>query len=208
MNIYASMLSANPCCLGDELRELSTAAGIHWDIMDGNFVDNITFGADIVAAHREITDQIFDVHLMVNAPEKHIKNFAEAGADIITVHAESSPHLYRVLDLIKSFGKKTGIALNPSTSPEFLKYINSELIDSVLIMTVSPGISGQSFIYSQKLKISLIAQMLSHDIEIGVDGGINEQTITECTDATYAVVGSYIFNSDDYSESIRKLKNV
>lgn len=207
MKIFPSMLSANPCCLGDELRELTPADGIHWDIMDGNFVKNITFGAHIVAAHREITSQLFDVHLMVESPEKHIKAFAEAGADVITIHAETTPHLTKVLDLIKSLGKKAGVALNPATSPDFLKYVDKELIDSILIMTVNPGESGQSFLYSQKLKIAKIAEMFPYGIEIGVDGGINNITINECPKATYVVAGSFIFSSDDYSAAIYSLKN-
>lgn len=207
MKIYPSMLSANPCCFGDELRELVDADGIHWDIMDGRFVDAITFGADVVRAHREITDQVFDVHLMVENPEKHIKNFADAGADVITVHAEATKHLHYVLNMIRSFGKRAGVALNPATSPEFIPYI-IDSVDKILVMTVNPGRAGQSFLYSQIEKIQKISEMVSSDVEICVDGGINNENIKECEQvgADSCVVGSYIFRSDNYAESIKFLR--
>ena len=207
MKIYASMLAANFCCLGDELRELSKADGIHWDIMDGHFVDSINFGAQMVKTHREITDQIFDVHLMVENPEKHIEDFVEAGADIITVHAEATKHLHKTLSLIKSFGKKAGVALNPATSCEFIPYV-ADVLDTILVMTVNPGKSHQSFIYSQLDKIQTISEMIEGDIEICVDGGINDSTIEECIQvgADNFVVGSYLFRSDDYSDAIATLR--
>lgn len=207
MKIYASMLAANFCCLGDELRELSEADGIHWDIMDGHFVDSINFGAGIVKAHREITDQIFDVHLMVENPEKHIEDFVMAGADIITVHAEATKHIHKTLSLIKSFGKKAGIALNPATSCEFIPYV-SDVLDIVLIMTVNPGKSHQSFIDSQLNKIRAVSGMIDSDIEICIDGGINDLNIAECIQAgaDNFVVGSYIFQKDDYSDAIATLR--
>lgn len=208
MKVYPSMLSANPCCLGDELRELVEADGIHWDVMDGSFVDAITFGSQTIKAHREITDQMFNVHLMVQSPEKHIKTFAEAGSDIIIVHAEATQHLHYTLKLIKSFGVKAGVALNPATSPEFIKYID-DIIDMVLIMTVNPGKAGQSFLYSQLKKIQTVAQMVSDDIDICVDGAINSETAKTCAEmgATSCVSGSYIFKSNNYSEAIRSLIN-
>ena len=206
MKVYPSMLSANPCCLGDELRELAEADGIHWDVKDGNFVNSITFGAHIIKAHREITSQIFDVHLMVANPEKHIENFAKAGADIITIHAEATAHLHAALDFIKSCGCRAGVALNPSTSPDFLQYI-SDVADVILVMTVNPGRAGQSFLYSQLEKIRGIAERISDDIEICVDGGINPETAKACEQmgAVSCVAGSYIFSSDNYSEAIREL---
>lgn len=206
MKVYPSMLSANPCCLGDELRELSEADGIHWDVMDGNFVKAITFGDQIIKAHREVTRQIFDVHLMVANPEKHIENFAKAGADIITIHEESTSHLHAALNLIKSYGCRAGVALNPSTSPDFVQYV-SDVIDVILVMTVNPGQGGQSFLYSQLEKIRNIAEMVSDSIEICVDGGINPETVKACEQmgAVACVAGSYVFNSDSYSDAIRKL---
>ena len=208
MKVYPSMLSANPCCLGDELRELAEADGIHWDVMDGDFVNAITFGSQIIKAHREITSQVFDVHLMVSNPEKHIENFAKAGADIITIHVEATPHLHATLNLIKSCGCRAGVALNPSTSPDFLQYI-TDVVDVVLVMTVNPGQSGQSFLYSQLEKIEKISEMVSCNTEICVDGGINSNTVRACEKkgATSCVAGSYIFNSENYSEAIRELAN-
>ena len=208
MKVYPSVLSANPCCLGDELRELAEADGIHWDVMDGNFVDAITFGAQIIRAHREITSQIFDVHLMVANPEKHIENFAKVGADVITIHAEATSHLHAALNLIKSYGCRAGVALNPSTSPDFLQYI-MDAVDVILVMTVNPGRAGQSFLYSQLEKIRNISEMVSDDIEICVDGGINPETARTCEQvgATSCVAGSYIFNSENYSEAIRELSS-
>ena len=206
MKVYPSMLSANPCCLGDELRELAEADGIHWDVMDGNFVNAITFGSHIIKAHREITSQVFDVHLMIANPEKHIENFAKAGADIITIHAESTVHLHAALNSIKSCGCRSGVALNPSTSPDFLQYIE-DVVDVVLVMTVNPGQAGQSFLYSQLEKIQRIAEMVSDSIEICVDGGINPETAQACEQvgATSCVAGSFIFNSENYSKAIREL---
>ena len=204
MKIYPSMLSANFCCLGSELMELSDADGIHWDIMDGRFVDNITFGADIVAAHREITPLLFDVHLMVEEPAKHIKSFADAGADIITVHVESTNHIHKALHQIKNLGKKSCIAINPGTSPDFIRYLDPEIIDAVLVMTVNPGYKGQKFLPSQVAKIAEIKSFFAGDI--GVDGGINDETILECQGATYAIAGSYVFNQGDYSEAIDILR--
>ncbi|MBE6447133.1 MAG: ribulose-phosphate 3-epimerase [Alphaproteobacteria bacterium] len=204
MKIYPSMLSANFCCLGEELRELNDADGIHWDVMDGHFVDKITFGADIIAAHREITSLPFDVHLMIDNPEKHIRTFAEAGADIITVHVESTNHIHKVLQDIKSFGKKSCIAINPGTSTDFLKYIDQDLLDSVLIMTVNPGQKGQRFLMSQIAKITKVQSLFIGDI--GVDGGVSDETISNCEGISYAIAGSYIFDNDDYSEAIENLK--
>ena len=206
MKVYPSMLSANPCCLGDELRELAEADGIHWDVMDGNFVNAITFGSHIIKAHREITSQVFDVHLMIANPEKHIENFAKAGADVITIHAESTIHLHAALNSIKSCGCRSGVALNPSTSPDFLQYIE-DVVDVVLVMTVNPGQAGQSFLYSQLEKIQRIAEMVSDSIEICVDGGINPETVQACEQvgATSCVAGSFVFNSENYSKAIREL---
>ena len=206
MKVYPSMLSANPCCLGDELRELAEADGIHWDVMDGNFVNAITFGSHIIKAHREITSQVFDVHLMIANSEKHIENFAKAGADVITIHAESTVHLHAALNSIRSCGCRAGVALNPSTSPDFLQYV-MDVVDLILVMTVNPGRSGQSFIYSQLEKIQKIAKMASDNVEICVDGGINPETARACEQmgATSCVAGSYIFNSENYSGAIREL---
>ena len=207
IKIFPSMLAANLCCLGDELRELSDADGIHWDIMDGNFVEQIAVGSAFIRAHREVSDQIYHVHLMVDHPFDCIADFANAGADIITVHVESDKHIHKVLEQIRSFGKMTGVALNPATPPDFLPYVY-DLIDSVTIMTVNPGRAGQSFLYSQLHKIQVVSEMVPPNVDIIVDGGINEQNIGECVKAGAHsfVVGSCIFRSSDYSSTIKKLK--
>ena len=155
------MLSANPAEMGAEILKIEKAGadGIHWDIMDGNFVDAITFGAHIVAAHRPLTSLRFDAHLMVENPDKHIKNFAEAGADLIIIHPEACKHLHRSLENILKLGKKAGVALNPATSPDTIIYCH-DLISMVLVMTVNPGASGQKFINSQLPKIKFLRDSL------------------------------------------------
>jgi ribulose-phosphate 3-epimerase len=179
--------------------------------MDGNFVDNITIGHDVIKSIRKYSNLVFDVHLMINNPDKQIKNFAEAGADIITVHAESSIHLDRTIKLIKSFGIKAGISLVPSTHESVLDYIIDQ-IDLILVMTVNPGFGGQNFIPSQLDKISRIKKILIEkklNIDLEVDGGINLETYRSVINAgaNTLVSGSYIFKSNDYSKAILSLKN-
>ncbi|MFM7556992.1 MAG: ribulose-phosphate 3-epimerase, partial [Alphaproteobacteria bacterium] len=157
IKISPSILSANFSKLGEEISALENANAdyIHIDVMDGSFVPNITIGSDVVKALRPITNKPFDVHLMINNPDLHIKNFAEAGADIITIHQEASIHLDRSLNLIKSYNKKTGVSLVPSTHEDCLDYV-LENLDLILVMTVNPGFGGQKFLTSQLKKIENI----------------------------------------------------
>jgi len=213
IKIAPSILSADFSKLGDEVKLISqsNADYIHIDVMDGNFVDNITIGHEVIKSIRKYSNLVFDVHLMINNPDKHIRNFAEAGADIITIHAESSIHLDRTIKLIKSFGIKAGISLVPSTHESILEYIIDQ-IDLILVMTVNPGFGGQNFIPSQLDKISRIKKILTEkklNIDLEVDGGINLETYLSVINAgaNTLVSGSYIFKSNDYSKAILSLKN-
>lgn len=210
--ISASILSANFANLGDEVAKLekSGADMIHFDIMDGHFVPNLTFGHDVVKALRTKSMLTFDVHLMISNPEKYIEKFAEAGSDYITVHAESTVHLDRLIAQIKATGKKAGVSIVPSTNEDVLKYIISEL-DLILVMTVNPGFGGQKFIESQVTKIQNIRKMIDtqkSNILLSVDGGINEHTATVCkaAGADVLVSGAHIFASDDYASKITSLR--
>ena len=206
VEICPSMLSANATNLGAELIavEKAGADAIHWDIMDGNFVEAITFGAQVVAAHRKLTSLRFDVHLMTEHPDTHLDSFIKAGADVIFVHPETCPHLHRTIDTIKSAGKKAGIALNPATDVDCLKYCDA---DCVLVMSVNPGRSGQKFISSQLKKIAKIKELFPQ-LKICVDGGISDSTIRACVEngAESFVTGSFLFKSEDYAEAIKSLR--
>jgi len=204
--VAPSILSADFAKLGEEVKNISEAGAhyIHIDVMDGNFVPNISFGPLVINAIRPCTDKVFDVHLMIEKPERYIKNFVDAGADIIVVHAEACTHLHRVIQEIKSYGIKAGVSLNPHTPVEIIKHLIPEL-DMVLIMSVNPGFGGQSFIPFSLDKIRQV-RALSSSIDIEVDGGINEETGRLCVEAgaTVLVAGSYVFNGD-YKEKIQSL---
>lgn len=213
IKISPSILSADFARLGEEIQNITKAGAdyIHIDVMDGSFVPNITIGNEVVKSLRKSSSLPFDVHLMIQNPDFHIKAFAEAGADIITIHAESTIHLDRSLNLIKSFGKKAGLSLVPSTPENVLDYVLDKL-DLVLVMTVNPGFGGQKFLNSQLLKISNIRKKIAKSerkIDLEVDGGINNETskLAISAGADVLVSGSYIFSSQNYAEAISKLRS-
>lgn len=208
-----SILSADFSKLGEEILQLEEGGAdyIHLDIMDGHYVPNISFGPAIIKQLRNITKLPFDVHLMIDRPERYIKDFVDAGADIITVHPESTIHLHRVVQMIKGHGLKAGVTLNPATSLEAIDYVLED-IDMVLIMTVNPGFGGQSFIESMKEKIRKLRNIIDSrglDIKIEVDGGVkldNAREILDCG-ADIIVVGSGIFDGD-IVERTKAFKNL
>jgi len=208
--ISSSLLSADFSILKDDIKALELAGvdRFHLDVMDNHYVPNLTFGPDLIKAIRPHTKLPFEVHLMVKNVDSLIPNIAQAGADIITVHPETTLHLHRTVMLIKSFGKKVGVALNPTTSIDCLKYIQDD-IDHILIMTVNPGFGGQSFITSQLDKISEVRVLIGHrPIEVAVDGGINAQTAPLCRErgATVLIAGQAIFKDHHYQTNIAALR--
>ncbi len=212
IKIAPSILSADFSCLGDEIKKVDDNGAdlVHIDVMDGHFVPNITIGPGVVKCLRKITKKPFDVHLMISNPNEYIENFAEAGADIITVHAEASTHLNRTIQMIKSCGKKVGVALNPATSLTILDYVLQD-IDMVLLMTVNPGFGGQSYIKSSTHKIEALKKMIIQNklnIDIEVDGGIDANNIDIVTraGANVIVAGSAIYNKPDIEEAIKQLR--
>ena len=212
IKIAPSILSADFAKLGEEIIKIEKAGAdyIHIDVMDGSFVPNITIGNEVVKSLRQKTQLPFDVHLMINNPDNHIKAFAEAGSDLITIHAEASIHLDRSLALIKSFNKKVGVSLVPSTHEDCLDYI-LEKLDLILVMTVNPGFGGQKFLTSQLKKIENIRNKIEKSgkkIELEVDGGINDKTAKIAVEAGADVLvsGSYIFGSGNYQQAIQTLK--
>jgi len=210
--IAPSILSADFTILGQELINIEKAGAdwIHIDVMDGQFVPNITYGPIIVDACSKASNLILDVHLMIEKPDHIIPEFVKAGANYISVHEEACTHLHRSLQLIKSFGIKAGVALNPATPVSSIEWVIDEL-DFVLIMSVNPGFGGQKFIKSTVDKIrelSLLLKDKNSNAIIQVDGGINLETIKSVSDAGASsfVAGSAIFNTDDYKVTIENLR--
>ncbi len=201
IKLAPSILSADFSRLGEQVAEVTEAGAdyIHIDVMDGHFVPNITIGAPVVAALRPWTHLPLDVHLMIERPELHIADFARAGADIITVHVEVCPHVHRVIEMVKSFGIKAGVSLNPGTPLESLREVLS-VVDLVLVMTVDPGFGGQSMIKGMVGKLARLRRWLDDGgfmAELEVDGGINLDTALEVVGAgaDILVAGAAIFNS-------------
>lgn len=210
--VAPSILSADFTRLGQEVEALKSygADYVHLDVMDGNFVPNITFGAPMCKALRPHSDLVFDAHLMVEEPSKWVKDFAEAGADIITVHAEADRHVHRTLQLIRSYGVKAGIALNPATHHSAVEYL-LDSVDMVLVMSVNPGFGGQKFIDSALGKIEAIrktAEKRGLYIDIEVDGGVNENTAKLCRDAgaNVLVAGNAVFKAADRKKMIETIR--
>lgn len=198
--IAPSILSADFTRLGEQIREAEQAGAgyMHIDVMDGRFVPNITMGPLVVAAARRVTTLPLDVHLMIVEPERHIEAFAQAGADIITVHVEASPNLHRTLQMIRGLGCRAGVALNPHTPTSAVSEVLS-IMDLALVMTVNPGFGGQEFLPEMMPKVTRLRAMIgevSHAIDLEVDGGINVQTAVAAVQAgaTVLVAGSSVFN--------------
>lgn len=214
IKIAPSILSADFARLGEEVRAVAEAGAdyIHIDVMDGHFVPSLTIGPGVVKAVRSYTDKPFDVHLMISPADPYLEAFADAGADIITVHAEAGPHLHRSLQAVRGLGKKAGVSLNPATPASAIAHV-IDLVDLILVMTVNPGYGGQSFIPSQLDKIRDLRRQIDasgHSIDLEVDGGIDPTTAPRVIDAGANVLvagtATFVGGSEAYAKNIRALR--
>lgn len=207
-----SLLAADFSQLKDEVKLIKKADYLHLDVMDGVYVPNISFGPGLIKSVKKHSDLRFDTHLMITKPERYVKDFADAGSDLLTVHLEATDHIHRVIQMIKAEGLKAGCSLNPATPLTSLEYILPDL-DHVLIMSVNPGFGGQSYIPQITKKITKLKQIIkenNYDCKIEVDGGIKDHNLKEIINAgaDIIVAGSAIFGADDPSAALKNMRRI
>ena len=212
MKIAPSILSADFAALADDIARVEAGAPdlLHVDVMDGRFVPNLTIGPVVVEAIRKRTRLPLDVHLMIVEPERYVGDFVAAGADLVTVHAEATPHLQRVLSPVRDAGARAGVALNPATPPAALDYVLDD-IDLVLVMSVNPGFGGQKFIPTAYAKLARLREMVgTRPVELSVDGGVKVEHVRPLADAgaTVLVAGSAIFGAPDPASVVKEMKRL